>query len=35
MHVHGRASVNDLAAALSELDDVDAVVAGDANAISS
>jgi putative Mg2+ transporter-C (MgtC) family protein len=35
MQVHGRASVNDLAAALSELEDVDAVVAGDANAISS
>lgn len=33
MHVHGRSSVNDLAAALSELDDVDAVVAGDVNAI--
>jgi putative Mg2+ transporter-C (MgtC) family protein len=32
MHVHGRASVNDLAAALSELDQVVAVVAGDANA---
>ncbi len=35
MQVHGPASVNDLAAALSELEDVDAVVAGDANAISS
>ena len=35
MQVHGRASVNDLAAALSELEDVDAVVAGDANASSS
>ena len=33
MQVHGRASVNDLAAALSELEDVDAVVADDANAI--
>jgi putative Mg2+ transporter-C (MgtC) family protein len=35
MQVHGPASVNDLAAALSELEDVDAVVAGDANAVSS
>lgn len=35
MQVHGRASVNELAAALSELEDVDAVVAGDANAVSS
>lgn len=35
MQVHGRASVNDLAVVLSELEDVDAVVAGDANAISS
>ena len=35
MQVHGPASVNDLAAALSELEDVDAVVAGDANAMSS
>ena len=33
MQVHGRAAVNELAAALSELEDVDAVVAGDANAI--
>lgn len=35
MQLHGPASVNDLAAALSELADVGAVVAGDANAISS
>lgn len=33
MHVHGRGSVNDLAAMLSELDDVQAVVAGDVNSI--
>jgi putative Mg2+ transporter-C (MgtC) family protein len=33
MHVHGRASVNELAAVFSELDDVDVVVAGDVNAI--
>jgi putative Mg2+ transporter-C (MgtC) family protein len=33
MHVHGRASVNELAASFSELDDVDVVVAGDVNAI--
>jgi putative Mg2+ transporter-C (MgtC) family protein len=33
MQVHGRAPVNDLAAALSELENVDAVVADDANAI--
>ena len=33
MHVHGRASVNDLAAALSEIDGVDAVVAGDVHAV--
>jgi putative Mg2+ transporter-C (MgtC) family protein len=33
LHVHGRSSVNELAAALSELDDVDAVLASDANAI--
>jgi putative Mg2+ transporter-C (MgtC) family protein len=32
LHVHGRASVNELAAALSELDEVDAVAAGDINA---
>ncbi len=32
MQVHGRGSVNDLAAALSELEEVDAVVAGDVNA---
>jgi len=31
MHVHGRASVNELAAALSELDQVDAVAADDVN----
>jgi putative Mg2+ transporter-C (MgtC) family protein len=34
LHVHGRASVNDLAAALSDLDQVDAVVASDVNVIS-
>jgi putative Mg2+ transporter-C (MgtC) family protein len=33
LHVHGRNSVSELAAALSELDDVDAVLASDANAI--
>ncbi len=33
LHVYGRASVNDLAAELSEIDDVDAVVAGDVNAL--
>ena len=33
LHVHGRDSVNELAAALSELDDVDAVLASDVNAI--
>jgi putative Mg2+ transporter-C (MgtC) family protein len=33
LHVHGRASVNDLAAELSEMDEVEAVVAGDANAL--
>jgi len=32
LHVHGRASVNELAASFSELDDVDVVVAGDVNA---
>jgi putative Mg2+ transporter-C (MgtC) family protein len=31
LHVHGRASVNELAAALSEVDEVEAVVAGDIN----
>lgn len=31
MHLHGRGSVNDLAAALSEIDDVEAVGADDAN----
>jgi len=33
MHVHGRASINDLAAVLSEVDQVQAVVAGDVNTI--
>jgi putative Mg2+ transporter-C (MgtC) family protein len=33
LHVHGRPPVTELAAALSELDDVDAVLATDANAI--
>ena len=33
LHVHGRHSVNDLAASLSELDDVDAVLASDVNAV--
>jgi putative Mg2+ transporter-C (MgtC) family protein len=33
LHVHGRQSVNELAAALSDLDFVDAVLASDANAI--
>ena len=33
LHVHGRDSVNELAAALSELDDVNAVLASDVNAI--
>ena len=33
LHVHGKGSVNDLAAALSEIDDVDAVVAGDVHAM--
>ncbi len=33
LHVYGRASVNDLAAELSEIDDVDAVVADDVNAL--
>jgi uncharacterized membrane protein YhiD involved in acid resistance len=33
LRVHGRDSVNELAAALSELDDVDAVLASDVNAI--
>ena len=31
LHVHGKSSVNELAAALSELDEVDAVLATDAN----
>jgi hypothetical protein len=33
MHVHGKGSVNDLAATLSELDEVVAVVAGDVNSV--
>ncbi len=33
MQVHRRGSMNDLAAALSELTKVDAVVAGEANAL--
>lgn len=33
LHVHGRGSVDHLAAALSELPDVDAVLAGDINAV--
>jgi putative Mg2+ transporter-C (MgtC) family protein len=33
MHVHGRASVNNLVAALSEIEEVEAVVAGDANEV--
>ena len=33
LHVHGKQPVSDLAAGLSELDDVRAVLAGDANAI--
>jgi putative Mg2+ transporter-C (MgtC) family protein len=33
LHVHGRGSVNDLATALSELEDVDAVVARDVNVV--
>ena len=33
LHVHGKQSVSDLAAGLSELDDVRAVLASDANAI--
>jgi hypothetical protein len=33
MHVHGRASVTNLAAAFSEIEEVDAVVAGDANEV--
>jgi putative Mg2+ transporter-C (MgtC) family protein len=35
LHVHGPASVDDLAAALSELDGVQAVTAGDVNAVGS
>ena len=34
LHVHGRQSVNDLAAGLSELSDVQAVLATDANTTS-
>lgn len=33
LSVHGRSSVNDLAAAMSDMEDVDAVLVGDANAI--
>lgn len=33
MHVHGKASVNELAAAFSEVSEVEAVVASDVNAI--
>jgi hypothetical protein len=33
LHVHGKRSVTELAAALSDLDYVDAVLATDANAI--
>jgi putative Mg2+ transporter-C (MgtC) family protein len=33
LHVHGRASVHELAAALSELDEVDAVLANDVNVV--
>ena len=33
LHVHGRQSVNELAAALSELDDADVVLASDIHAI--
>jgi acetolactate synthase regulatory subunit len=33
LHVHGRQSVNELAAVLSELDDVDVVLASDVHAI--
>lgn len=33
LHVHGRNSVTDLAASLSELDGVDAVLARDVNAV--
>jgi putative Mg2+ transporter-C (MgtC) family protein len=33
MHVHGKGLVNELAAALAEIDGVDAVVAGDANLV--
>ncbi len=33
LHVHGKSSVNDLAASLSELDDVEAVLADDVHAV--
>ncbi len=33
LHVHGRTPVNELAASLSELDGVDAVLASDINAV--
>jgi hypothetical protein len=33
LHVHGKRSVNDLAASLSDLEYVDAVLASDVNAI--
>jgi hypothetical protein len=33
LHIHGRRPVTDLAAALSEIDDVEAVLADDANSI--
>jgi hypothetical protein len=33
LHVHGKESVNDLAVALSELKDVDPVLASDAHAV--
>ena len=33
MHVHGKGSINDLAAELSEMEDVQAVLANDANAV--
>jgi hypothetical protein len=33
LHVRGKSSVNDLAASLSELDDVEAVLADDVHAV--
>ncbi len=33
LHVHGRNSVNDLAASLSEIDGVDAILASDVNEV--